>query len=174
MPSCFRSNVTNVQVSDSQLIILACFVQTSCSGAWPWQVLQQKPHGPETSGKVGSCHVRQPSIFLRGACSIQDKDGNSKNIDLHRQDFDGTSHHVQYRVQNVPGASVEHNKFCVSVHFRNCPPESYDDVVTAVKDTLHDHPNLKASRGRKVLEIQPQVSLCLVCISCLCMPGVRC
>ena len=74
------------------------------------------------------------------------------------------------RVQNVPGASVEHNKFCVSVHFRNCPPESYDDVVTAVKDTLHDHPNLKASRGRKVLEIQPQVSLC----PCACMLGVRC
>jgi len=63
------------------------------------------------------------------------------------------------RVQDIPGASVEHNKFCVSVHFRNCSPESYDAVVTAVKDTLHDHPNLKASRGRKVLEIQPQVSI---------------
>ena len=62
------------------------------------------------------------------------------------------------RVQEIPGASVEHNKFCVSVHFRNCSPDSYDAVVAAVKDTLHDHSNLKASRGRKVLEIQPQVS----------------
>ena len=53
---------------------------------------------------------------------------------------------------------MEHNKFCVSVHFRNCSPESYEHVVTAVKDTLNEHPNLKASRGRKVLEIQPQVS----------------
>ena len=56
---------------------------------------------------------------------------------------------------------MEHNKFCVSVHFRNCSPDSYDAVVTAVNDTLHSHSNLKASRGRKVLEIQPQVSSCL-------------
>ena len=72
------------------------------------------------------------------------------------------AYHVQSlafcRVQEIPGASVEHNKFCVSVHFRNCSPDSYDAVVAAVKDTLHDHSNLKASRGRKVLEIQPQVS----------------
>ena len=61
------------------------------------------------------------------------------------------------RVEKIPGAAVEHNKFCVSVHFRNCSPEAYEHVVTAVKDTLNDHPNLKASRGRKVLEIQPQV-----------------
>lgn len=63
-----------------------------------------------------------------------------------------------HRVANIPGAAVEHNKFCVSVHFRNCSPKSYEHVVSAVKDTLSDHPNLKASRGRKVLEIQPQVS----------------
>lgn len=61
------------------------------------------------------------------------------------------------RVEHIPGATVEHNKFCVSVHFRNCSPESYEHVVTAVKDTLHDHSDLRASRGRKVLEIQPQV-----------------
>ena len=61
------------------------------------------------------------------------------------------------RVKAIPGATVEHNKFCVSVHFRNCAAESYDAVVQAVKNTLQEHPNLKASRGRKVLEIQPQV-----------------
>ena len=67
------------------------------------------------------------------------------------------------RVEHIPGAAVEHNKFCVSVHFRNCSPESYEHVVTAVKDTLNDHPDLRASRGRKVLEIQPQVCLHAAC-----------
>ena len=28
-------------------------------------------------------------------------------------------------VAPIPGSSVEHNKFCVSVHFRNCAPEDY-------------------------------------------------
>ncbi|KAL0021141.1 hypothetical protein WJX77_004146 [Trebouxia sp. C0004] len=71
--------------------------------------------------------------------------------------MDSVFQSLTHRVQEIPGASVEHNKFCVSVHFRNCSPDSYDAVVVAVKDTLHDHSNLKASRGRKVLEIQPQV-----------------
>ena len=25
----------------------------------------------------------------------------------------------------IGGSSVEHNKFCVSVHFRNCDPDDY-------------------------------------------------
>ncbi|KAK9804720.1 hypothetical protein WJX72_001803 [[Myrmecia] bisecta] len=62
-----------------------------------------------------------------------------------------------HRVQDIEGASVEHNKFCVSVHFRNCAPSSWDAVVTAVETTLKEHPQLKATRGRKVLEIRPQV-----------------
>ena len=66
-------------------------------------------------------------------------------------------HACMCRVKAIPGATVEHNKFCVSVHFRNCAAESYEAVVQAVKDTLQEHSNLKASRGRKVLEIQPQV-----------------
>lgn len=73
------------------------------------------------------------------------------------------------RVENIPGAAVEHNKFCVSVHFRNCSPESYEHVVGAVKDTLSEHPNLKASRGRKVLEIQPQVSPCCLQDTAACL-----
>ena len=72
------------------------------------------------------------------------------------------------RVENISGAAVEHNKFCVSVHFRNCSPESYEHVVSAVKDTLNEHPNLKASRGRKVLEIQPQVRPCCLHASAAC------
>ena len=28
-------------------------------------------------------------------------------------------------VAGIAGSSVEHNKFCVSVHFRNCAPEDY-------------------------------------------------
>lgn len=26
---------------------------------------------------------------------------------------------------DITGSSVEHNKFCVSVHFRNCDPDDY-------------------------------------------------
>ena len=63
------------------------------------------------------------------------------------------------RVADIPGATVEHNKFCVSVHFRNCQPDQLDDVVAAVEAILDAHADLRATRGRKVLEIRPQVPL---------------
>ncbi len=61
------------------------------------------------------------------------------------------------RTKSIPGASVEHNKFCVSVHFRNCEPNRLEDVIGAVEAVLAHDKELKATRGRKVLEVRPQV-----------------
>ena len=61
------------------------------------------------------------------------------------------------RTKSIPGASVEHNKFCVSVHFRNCEPDRLEEVIGAVEAVLAHDKELKATRGRKVLEVRPQV-----------------
>lgn len=58
---------------------------------------------------------------------------------------------------NIAGSSVEHNKFCVSVHFRNCLPEVYPDVVAIVDRIVASREGLRITRGRKVLELRPQV-----------------
>lgn len=60
------------------------------------------------------------------------------------------------RVAGIQGATVEHNKFCVSVHFRNCEADQYEAVLSAVETTLRGHDELHATRGRKVFEIRPQ------------------
>ena len=60
-------------------------------------------------------------------------------------------------VAPFPGSSVEHNKFCVSVHFRNCTPEDYPGVLAATERVAGAHPQLHITRGRKVLEVRPQV-----------------
>ena len=52
---------------------------------------------------------------------------------------------------------MEHNKFCVSVHFRNCEPDRLEEVLRAVEAVLAHNKELKATRGRKVLEVRPQV-----------------
>ena len=52
---------------------------------------------------------------------------------------------------------MEHNKYCVTVHFRNCEPQYWESVVTTVETFMQTRENLKATRGRKVLEIKPQV-----------------
>eukprot|EP00775_Hariotina_reticulata_P009792 gene9792-9950_t len=60
------------------------------------------------------------------------------------------------RLQDIPGASVEHNNFCVSAHFRNCASDSWQRVVLAVNDSVAAQPGqLHVTRGRKVLEIRP-------------------
>ena len=61
-------------------------------------------------------------------------------------------------VRDIEGATVEHNKFCVSVHFRNVDASQYDNVLAAVEATLKQHQELHATRGRKVFEIRPQVT----------------
>jgi len=60
-------------------------------------------------------------------------------------------------VGDIAGSTVEHNKFCVSVHFRNCDPGHFHDVEDLVNSVLEQHAGLKVSRGRKVFEIKPMV-----------------
>lgn len=60
-------------------------------------------------------------------------------------------------VRDIPGSSVEHNKYCVSVHFRNCAEQHWPDVQQATEAVLRDYPGLQLSRGRKVLELKPKV-----------------
>ncbi|KAI3424243.1 hypothetical protein D9Q98_009599 [Chlorella vulgaris] len=71
--------------------------------------------------------------------------------------MDGVYAELLEGVSSIVGSSVEHNKFCVSVHFRNCAPEDYPAVVGVVDAVSAAHPELRVTRGRKVLEVRPQV-----------------
>jgi len=58
---------------------------------------------------------------------------------------------------HIEGSSIEDNKYCVSVHFRNCRPDSYDEIVKVVDDIVSGEADLHVTRGRKVLEVRPKV-----------------
>ena len=60
-------------------------------------------------------------------------------------------------IKTIPGSTVENNKFCVSVHFRNCAPQDYDLVTAAVDRVMAEHQDLHVTRGRKVLEVRPKM-----------------
>jgi trehalose 6-phosphate phosphatase len=60
------------------------------------------------------------------------------------------------RVAHIEGANVEHNKFCVSVHYRLCP-ERWPEVKDAVGAAVAQHEQLHVTRGRKVFEVRPKV-----------------
>eukprot|EP01025_Chloroclados_australasicus_P035794 TRINITY_DN3641_c1_g1_i2.p3 TRINITY_DN3641_c1_g1~~TRINITY_DN3641_c1_g1_i2.p3 ORF type:complete len:283 (-),score=33.72 TRINITY_DN3641_c1_g1_i2:2541-3290(-) len=64
---------------------------------------------------------------------------------------------LQQSLSKIPGASVENNKYCVSAHFRNCDPDCWSDVAREVDKIARNNPELKVTKGRKVLEIRPKI-----------------
>jgi len=58
----------------------------------------------------------------------------------------------------IKGARVEHNKFCVTVHFRRVKEEHWKALAEKVDNALKDFPTLNLTHGRKVLEIRPAIA----------------
>ncbi|PON55014.1 Trehalose-phosphatase [Parasponia andersonii] len=61
------------------------------------------------------------------------------------------------RTKSTPGAKVEHNKFCCSVHYRCVEEKEWNEVAQQVKSVLKEYPKLRLTQGRKVLEIRPTI-----------------
>ncbi|KAL2317712.1 hypothetical protein Fmac_031588 [Flemingia macrophylla] len=61
------------------------------------------------------------------------------------------------KTKSVPGAKVENNKFCLSVHFRCVDEKSWVTLAEQVSLVLNEYPKLRLTHGRKVLEIRPSI-----------------
>ncbi|XP_061343756.1 probable trehalose-phosphate phosphatase J [Gastrolobium bilobum] len=61
------------------------------------------------------------------------------------------------KTKSTPGARVENNKFCVSVHFRCVDEKKWSELAHQVRSVLKEYPKLRLSQGRKVLEIRPTI-----------------
>ncbi|KAF6162636.1 hypothetical protein GIB67_003182 [Kingdonia uniflora] len=61
------------------------------------------------------------------------------------------------KTKSIPGATVENNKFCVSVHYRNVEEKSWSGLAEQVKSVMKEYPKLKLTQGRMVLEIRPTI-----------------
>ncbi|CAH8309579.1 unnamed protein product [Eruca vesicaria subsp. sativa] len=64
---------------------------------------------------------------------------------------------LEEKTKGIPGAMVENNKFCLSVHFRRVDEKRWTALAEQVKSVLIDYPQLKLTQGRKVLEIRPTI-----------------
>lgn len=61
------------------------------------------------------------------------------------------------KTKSVPGAKVENNKFCLSVHFRCVDEKNWVALAEQVSLVLDEYPKLRLTQGRKVLEIRPTI-----------------
>ena len=64
---------------------------------------------------------------------------------------------VERMEASIPGAKVENNKFCLSVHFRCVEEAAWGALFEQVRAVLRDYPDLRLTQGRKVLEVRPMV-----------------
>uniref|UniRef100_A0A1D1YTK5 Trehalose 6-phosphate phosphatase n=1 Tax=Anthurium amnicola TaxID=1678845 RepID=A0A1D1YTK5_9ARAE len=62
---------------------------------------------------------------------------------------------LKEKTKSIPGAMVENNKFCLSVHFRCVDEKRWVDVAEQVTSVLSGYTKLRLTYGRKVLEIRP-------------------
>ncbi|XP_051126420.1 probable trehalose-phosphate phosphatase 4 isoform X2 [Andrographis paniculata] len=61
------------------------------------------------------------------------------------------------KMKRIPGAKVENNKFCLSVHYRCVEEKRWGEVAEEVKDVIKEYQRLRLNQGRKVLEIRPTI-----------------
>ncbi|XP_073287856.1 probable trehalose-phosphate phosphatase F [Primulina huaijiensis] len=59
--------------------------------------------------------------------------------------------------KDIKGSKVENHKFCVSVHYRNVDEMSWPVIAQHVHDIMKEHPRLRLTHGRKVLEVRPVI-----------------
>jgi len=66
---------------------------------------------------------------------------------------------LREQMKSIPGSSVEHNKYCVSVHYRNCDPAHLEQVDATVTQAVAQHggAGVRITHGKKVLELRPDV-----------------
>lgn len=61
------------------------------------------------------------------------------------------------KVKHIPGAKVENNRFCLSVHYRCVDEKKWIELADQVKMVIKDYSQLRLSHGRKVFEIRPTI-----------------
>uniref|UniRef100_J3MWZ3 Trehalose 6-phosphate phosphatase n=2 Tax=Oryza brachyantha TaxID=4533 RepID=J3MWZ3_ORYBR len=64
---------------------------------------------------------------------------------------------LEKETSSIPGAKVENNKFCVSVHFRCVDEKSWAALAETVRRVVREFPRLRLSQGRMVFEVRPTI-----------------
>jgi trehalose-phosphatase len=61
------------------------------------------------------------------------------------------------KVEDIPGAWVEHKTFAVTVHYRQTPPDQVPRVIAAFDEVAAGFPGLSRATGKMVLELRPGI-----------------
>ncbi|XP_026401335.1 probable trehalose-phosphate phosphatase F isoform X2 [Papaver somniferum] len=115
-------------------------------------------HGMDIMGPV-----RSPESVDDHLNCIRSTDEQGKEVNLFQpaSEFlpmiDEVFRSLVKKTKAIKGATVENNKFCVSVHYRNVDEKDWTTIAQRVIDLLKRFPRLRLTHGRKVLEVRPVI-----------------
>ncbi len=72
-------------------------------------------------------------------------------------DLDEATQNLQKKIGTISGVRIERKKYAIAVHYRNVADPHVDEVITAVKEELGRHKNLKGGGGKKIMELKPNI-----------------
>lgn len=114
-------------------------------------------HGMDIMGPVEGCN----GVKAQGKKTL-DAEGNEVILFQPASEFTIIMNEVckllEDKAKKVPGATVEHNKFCVTVHFRCVKEEKWAALAEDVHKVVQLYSNLYLTQGRKTLEIRPSIA----------------
>ena len=71
--------------------------------------------------------------------------------------LDEAEQELRRKLAEIPGHSVERKRFSVAVHYRQVSRDQLEELKAIVDEVLERHPQLLGGRGKKVLEILPDL-----------------
>jgi trehalose 6-phosphate phosphatase len=72
-------------------------------------------------------------------------------------ELDAAEEHLKKELAHIKGVLVERKKYAIAVHYRNVADENIQEVKNAVYKELEVQDKLKEGKGKKVLELKPDI-----------------
>ncbi|KAE8650071.1 probable trehalose-phosphate phosphatase F [Cucumis sativus] len=114
-------------------------------------------HGMDIVGPVGQTVLNSHPNCIGST----DQQGKDANVFQPAREFlpmiDEVFGTLVKKTKDIKGAKLENHKFCAAVHYRNVDEKNWPTIAQCVHDVLKDHPRLRLTHGRKVLEIRPVI-----------------
>ncbi|MBS0002602.1 MAG: trehalose-phosphatase [Thioalkalivibrio sp.] len=106
--------------------------------------------------------VALDSVWLAGShgFEIAGPSGVSRGLEKGSEflpELDAVEQELTQRLAGIEGHSLERKRFSIAVHYRVVDPAEVDRLIAVVREILEDHPRLRSGRGKKVMEIRPDI-----------------
>ncbi|OMO50026.1 Trehalose-phosphatase [Corchorus olitorius] len=90
-------------------------------------------------------------------CDIKGIEGAFQPAKLFLPAIQEISLELEDKIREIQGARIEDNRFCISVHYRQVPPEDHEILKEIVKSLVENRPEFRVTEGKMVLEVRPSI-----------------